>query len=392
MNILFIHDGPIIKIGHEYYGIDYTNDLKERYLTYGDNVTFLMRTRSEKNNNILNYSKIDSKNFNVISVPNFKNPKKYFKVIKEAKAIIREAVINHDIIIVRLPSSIGMLAIKYAKLIDKPYFVELVACIWDALWNKGILEKIMAPFELLNLKKTVYYSPFVLYVTDQFLQKRYPTKGKNIGCSDVILQKRNKDTLFKRLKKIKNKAQDEIVILGTVAAVNVRFKGQQYVLEALAKLKKEGYKNFEYQLIGGGDASFLRKQAKKLGVSLEVRFLGALPHKNIFEWLERVDIYIQPSKQEGLPRALIEAMSMGVPALGSTAGGTPELLEEAFVFNKGDAREIADRILKLNDKEMLLEQAKRNYCYVEKYNEETLASKRNHFYLKFLDELKNESN
>ena len=84
--------------------------------------------------------------------------------------------------------------------------------------------------------------------------------------------------------------------------------------------------------------------------------------------LESIDIYIQPSKQEGLPRALIEAMSMGVPALGSTAGGTPELLEEVFIFNKGDPAEIADRILKLNVKEVLLEQAKRNYYYVEKYN------------------------
>ncbi|SDP40804.1 Glycosyltransferase involved in cell wall bisynthesis [Eubacterium maltosivorans] len=392
MKVLFVHDGPIIKIDHEYYGVDYTNDLKERYLKYGDSVTFLMRTRSEKNDNTLNYSKIDSKNFNVISVPDFKNPKRYFKAIKKAKTIIKEAVINHDIIIVRLPSSISMLAIKYAKLIDKPYFVELVACIWDALWNKGILEKIIAPFEFLNLKKAVYHSSFVLYVTDQFLQKRYPTKGRNIGCSDVILLRRNEDILFKRLDKIKNKEQDKTVILGTVAAVNVKFKGQQYVLEALAKLKREGYKNFEYQLIGGGNTSFLSKKAKKLGISLEVKFLGALPHKNVFEWLESIDIYIQPSKQEGLPRALIEAMSMGVPALGSTAGGTPELLEEVFIFNKGDPAEIADRILKLNVKEVLLEQAKRNYYYVEKYNEDALAVKRSDFYLKFLNELQNETN
>lgn len=65
----------------------------------------------------------------------------------------------------------------------------MVACPWDALWNYGkFSKKIFAlPTYLLN-KTTIKKAPNVIYVSEEFLQKRYPTNGKNIGCSDVVLK------------------------------------------------------------------------------------------------------------------------------------------------------------------------------------------------------------
>ena len=52
------------------------------------------------------------------------------------------------------------------------------------------------------------------------------------------------------------------------------------------------------------------QEAKKMNVSNFIQFDGTLPSgQKVYDWLDEVDIYLQPSFQEGLPRALIEAMS-----------------------------------------------------------------------------------
>src|SRR5699024_5519104 len=114
------------------------------------------------------------------------------------------------------------------------------------------------------------------YVTNEFLQNRYPTRGKSVNCSNVELTEFKDELLAKRLDRINNQKQNEKIIIGTVGAVNVRHKGQQYIIKALGKLKKEGDKNFEYQLVGLGDQSYLKSIAKKCDVIDQVKFLGSM--------------------------------------------------------------------------------------------------------------------
>lgn len=62
-----------------------------------------------------------------------------------------------------------------------------------------------------------------------------------------------------------------------------------------------------------------------------------MPHDKIFEWLDTIDIYIQPSYQEGLCRSVVEAMSRACPVICSDACGERELANEKFIFKRGDA-------------------------------------------------------
>lgn len=121
----------------------------------------------------------------------------------------------------------------------------------------------MASYSLFNLKKVVKKAPYIVYVNNEFLQKRYPTKGKSNNCSNVILTKFDDLVLKRRLDKIGLMKNTSKLVIGTIAAVNVRFKGQQYVIEALGQLRKESITNFEYQLVGDGDQSYLKLVAKK---------------------------------------------------------------------------------------------------------------------------------
>jgi glycosyltransferase involved in cell wall biosynthesis len=123
--------------------------------------------------------------------------------------------------------------------------------------------------------------------------------------------------------------------------------------------------------------------AEKYGVSHKVKFLGSLPHEKVFEYLDNIDLYIQPSKTEGMPRALIEAMSRGCPAIGSNTGGIPELLNKEFVFKKGSVKELCNLLKRLNKEEMQKE-ANRNFEKAKEYNKELLDQKRTAFFKEFV--------
>lgn len=389
MQVLFCHDGPLkIDSQNNYYGIAHNNDMFQRYYHIADKVSVVIRLEKIGKDNMefkKRLSKITVSPFEVIKIPNISSAKGLLKR-KKAKNIIKEAVLNTDYVVARLPSMSGFIAIDYARKFNKPYLTEVVACPWDAYWNHSLKGKIIAPLMYFETKKRVKDSPYTMYVTNEFLQKRYPTKGESVNCSNVALKEFDENVLKKRIVKINNLKQNSKIIIGTTAAVNVRYKGQQYVIKALGKLKEQGITNFEYQLVGEGDQSYLRSVAKKYNVVGQVKFLGALPHNEVFNWLKTIDIYVQPSKQEGLPRALIEAMSTAVPAFGAKTAGIPELLEDKFIFDhtKDNFKQICLILKNFTKKEMVL-QAQKNYKEAQKYDSYIIEERRKNFFKKFKD-------
>ena len=107
--------------------------------------------------------------------------------------------------------------------------------------------------------------------------------------------------------------------------------------------------------------------------------MGSFPHDEIFNLLSEMDLYIQPSLQEGLPRAMIEAMSVGMPIIGSNAGGIPELIDKECIFKKKNVKEIVSMIKKINNN-FLITQSQKNYVNSKKFNKENLDDKRKKFY------------
>ncbi|RHW39559.1 glycosyltransferase [Lysinibacillus yapensis] len=386
MKVIFFHDGPIKKDeDNNYYGTAHNDDTFKRYYQIADELGVVIREVSvSKSEAEQKLSKITVSPFEVVACPNISSLKGILLKEKKAKEIIYKEIEKCDYVVARIPSMIGFIAIDYAIKLKKPYLVEVVTCPWDAFWNHSIKGKIVAPFMYKKTKDLVRNAEHVLYVTNEFLQKRYPTKGKSVNCSNVALKKFDNSTLENRIKKITNMNKDRRVIIGTTAAVDIRFKGQQYVIEALGKLKSQGYNNFEYHLVGGGDQKYLKNVAEKNGVTDRVKFLGSVQHNDVFKWLDGIDIYVQPSRQEGLPRALIEAMSKGLPAFGARTAGIPELLEKEFVFSnsKNNLREICN-ILTSFDKETMLSQAKRNYEESKKYDSSLIEERRRNFFRLF---------
>src|SRR5699024_9719142 len=117
----------------------------------------------------------------------------------------------------------------------------------------------------------------------------------------------------------------------------------------------------------------------------------SMQHDEVFNWLETIDIYTQPSRQEGLPRALIEAMSRGLPAFGANTAGIPELIDRNFIFSNtlNNIKEIC-LVLRSFNIEIMKDKSKKNFMKTRKYDKNTINQSRNTFLKKFKSKL-NES-
>jgi len=386
MKVSFFHDGPLVKDSADnYYGVSINDKLKQRYLKFGSSVKFVIRVRSaDENENIKGRSVISNDRFEVTQIPNFKTGSSYFRNKSKAEQIINSEVEKTDIVISRLPSAIGAIAFKHAINIGKPVLVEFVACVFDALWNYDWRGKLLAKYKLRQYQEMIKHASHVIYVTDQFLQKRYPTLGKSIGCSDVMLNSLDETKLAQRLDQIKKEGSNSMRQLSTVAAIDVVYKGQADVIQALYKLKQQSI-YFNYKIIGQGNPTRLQKFIDELELNDLIKIVGPLPHGEVFNQLEKTDIYIQPSKQEGLPRAVIEAMSLGCPVIGSDTGGIPELIQPECVYPKGNISQLIQKLTTVN-KDFLLKQAKANFEKSKQYESSYLEKKRTDFYNEFLND------
>lgn len=106
-------------------------------------------------------------------------------------------------------------------------------------------------------------------------------------------------------------------------------KNHALVIHALAKAKKEQNRKFRYFICGQGVLQEeLQQLICELGLIHEVKLLGY--RENIRELLYGSDLFLFPSKQEGMPMALMEAVAAGVPVKASNIRGNRELIKEAI--------------------------------------------------------------
>lgn len=381
--VLFVHDGPLhIAPDGVPRGVHYTPALLDRYMLLGGQLTFVLRAKAIAQDEAERYSALARDHFRFVAVPDVKSLRGMISGRRAANAIIAREVAACDVVVARLPSTIGRWAYWEARRRGKPVLVEFMACTWDSMWNNRLKAKVLAPYFFLKNRALVRTASHVVYVTDRFLQRRYPTRGKSIGCSNVVVTPAPAEALVARRARICALGQNGPVILATVAGVDVPYKNQAAVLHALYRLGEER-RHFLYRIVGPGDPARLVALAARLGVSDCVRFEGAVRHAEIPALLDETDIYVQPSRQEGLPRALIEAMSRGCAAIGARTGGIPELLEEGEIFEPGDHAHLAD-LLRGWTPAALEAAATRNVAVAAGYVTEVLNARRADFYAAFL--------
>lgn len=388
MKVLFTHDHKFFRDSSGIYYSDgqYPYSLWERYLTVFDEVVVAGRVRTlldQESRQKLNISSGPHVRF--VEIPSVNNPLHLFSSRKKAAEILANLLKECDGLIAR-NSEISRIAAEQAERLNKPWLVEVVYCPFDALWNHGSIQgKIYAPYAFWATKKMVKKAPFALYVTDHFLQSRYPCGGQTISCSDVQLKEADSAVLQMKLQAISKPGK--VIRIGMIGALENRIKGIHVALKAIQRVNDMTTSAFEFWVLGGGNVERWINLARDYGIAGKVNFCGTLPHgEAVLHWLDQIDVYIQPSFQEGLPRALAEAMSRACPAIGSTAGGIPELLDFQCLHKPGDNVRLAELICQaIESASWRKKRAIENFHKMEKYSPTLLDQRRRSFWKNFAD-------
>ncbi len=119
------------------------------------------------------------------------------------------------------------------------------------------------------------------------------------------------------------KSDDTIFV--TVARLDLRQKRQDRIINVCSRLKKEGFKNFKWYLVGGGERVFFEAMTKSKNVSDIVIFTGL--QKNPYPYIYNADAFVLSSQFEGLPMTVTEAKSLCCPVLITNFGSANEALE-----------------------------------------------------------------
>ena len=325
------------------------------------------------------------------SLDDYLGPWQYLRSLPRLRRQAREAVAVSDAFILRVPGAVGYLAWQEIRRRGRPFAVEVLGDPWESLAPGrvlGIGRPAARSWSRSRLEQVCREAPAACYVTQSWLQQRYPAgePGKAsavFSCSDVRLGSPPGVAPWQaRLERIRNAtAGRRAWELGFIGSLATLAKAPEVHLLAL-RMVLDGGSDARFSLVGDGRyRPRLERLAQDLGLAGRVRFLGARPAGPAVEqFLDGMDLFLLASHTEGLPRVLIEAMARGCPAIGSTAGGIPELLAVADLVQPGNTRLLAERISEaLGDPDRLWAMARRNLVAASRFSRERLDLERREF-------------
>ena len=290
-------------------------------------------------------------------------------------ASVRAAVARSDAVVVRVPSRFGDLASRQAERHSKPFMIEVFGDPREAFRHRGIgpVYSLWAEYEAARLRDLARRCVAASYVNASVLMDAYPSASgvPRDAISSIrldpsgVAEPRRYDEPPRPLR---------IVVVASL----LPYKRHRDLLDAVAACAASGG-DCHVDLVGDGPCRVaLLAQAERLGLAGSVTFHGHVAGRDrVNALLDTADLFVLPSATEGLPRAMLEAMSRGVPSIGSRVGGIPELVRPEDSFAAGDVAEITRLLRGLSgDADRLTAMSDHAVRVARRYSNDVLSPKR----------------
>jgi glycosyltransferase involved in cell wall biosynthesis len=316
-----------------------------------------------------------------LGLPDYTGPRQYAFRLAAVATTTRKAVKNGNAVLLRPPHATTGWVLWHMRKSGRPYAVEVVGDPYDVFGPNAVRHPLRPVFRrwfTRVLKRQCANACAAAYVTEHALQRRYPPAPHAFTThySDVDLT----GTGFVEAPRTTVPSGSfRLILVGTLAQL---YKAPDVLIEAVGVCVHEGL-NIELAFVGSGDyQAQLEARAAALGIGARVQFCGQLASTEaVRAKLDRADLFVLPSRQEGLPRAMIEAMARGLPCIGSSVGGIPELLAEEDMVPPNDASALARKICEvLADPSRLARMSVRNLAKAREYSLDVLTPRREEFY------------
>lgn len=325
--------------------------------------------------------KVSGERIHPLPMPDPHSPTTYVIHRRKMRSSFKQLLDAGSAVHLRLPA---MLADELLNCLppNYPYGVEVVGDPHDVL-APGAMKHPLRPFLRWwfpqRLRRQCAEACAAAYVTERALQQRYPPAPDAFTThySSVELD----EQAYASAPRVYHAplVQARLVLVGSLEQM---YKAPDVAIDAVALCVSRGL-DICLTIVGDGKhRPELEARADRMGVSRQVTFTGKLSAgQAVREQLDRADLFVLPSRQEGLPRAMIEAMARGLPCIGSAVGGIPELLPDEDLVPPGDAEALANKIAEvLSDPARMTRSAARNLEKARTYHNDVLRARRIEFY------------
>jgi len=323
----------------------------------------------------------DGENVRFISLPYYIGPYQYIRSAWGIDKIIEAVVQKADSVLLRTPGQISSRLFYYLRKDNHPYGVEVVGDPYDVL-APGVVRHPLRPFVRWLGKRQLHehcrWALGAAYVTEKALQRRYPNDLYSTNYSSIDIDG-NAYAATARTQ-FGSDGMFRLVFVGSLAQF---YKGPDILIDALALCRSARHDGIKLLMIGDGKfRPVLEERVVRRGLNNAVSFGGQLPSAEaVRKELLQADLFVLPSRTEGLPRAMIEAMACGLPCIGTNVGGIPELLSPDDIVAAGDAQALAGKIKEvLSDQERLRSMSIRNLEKAKSFRSDILNQRRRDFY------------
>ncbi|GAA3607351.1 glycosyltransferase family 4 protein [Microlunatus ginsengisoli] len=312
-------------------------------------------------------------------LPYYTGPRQLLAQLPRLVTAVIRTTSDISLCMFRLPGPIGFIGSLWCRLRGRRYAVEVVGDPVDVLRSgvAGSAGVRLAAACGVVMRWAVGGAATAHYVTEQTLQRHYPASRATSThvFSNVDLHEDD----FTAAPRSERPAIRRLIAVGTHDQL---YKGHDDLIRAVGLLRAD-YPELRLRLVGDGrHSALLRSLAARTGVEDRVEFVGRVDSRTrLRELLDTSDLFCMPSRTEGLPRALIEAMARGVPSIGTTVGGIPELLPAELLVPPDDPVRLATLITRLADDPRLAAAASQiAWQTAQRFRPEEMARRRSAWY------------
>ncbi|MBQ7622153.1 MAG: glycosyltransferase family 4 protein [Bacteroidales bacterium] len=325
---------------------------------------------------------VEDPRIEIYPVPVFHGPYEYVKKYFSVGRALRGAAKGCDAAVLRLPSTVAQRLAP--EIMGKmPYACEVVFNAKDGYESaSGMVEKLLWRVIDYRMRRICRSADGVSCVTRYQLQERYRSEKPGSFSSYYSSLELQKEFFGAPRPYPSAKPRLTIAHVSNQIRLNGR-KGESVLIEALARLKERGVEvNLEFAGDDwDGSSRAIKDYASKLGVGGQVSCVGYLDRAALARFLDSADLFVLPTRAEGLPRVIIEAMAKGLPVITTPVSGNPELVPEPFLVEYSDVGKLAHTIGALVSDSGLYEKASSdNYSRSLEYEASVLEARRDEFY------------
>lgn len=364
----------------------FANAFWQRYLMVFSQVNIVARVQSVATPQP-QWQRVDGDGVSWLALPFYLGPSQFLRNLPALVNVLRQRRKLARAVIYRVPGILSLLYQWFAMPMGKKYAAEVVGDPAD-VFAKGASHNPLRPFikfAFVNMLRWQCRKAIAsAYVTRYSLQTHYPPGKGRFSTHYSSIQLQDADFQQQDVNHYQWQGPLKLICIGNLAQP---YKGCDFVLETLAKLKQQGVACQLTWLGGGALLPQMQTLADELGIAEQVHFVGNVSQRqDIRNALDQADVFLLGSRQEGLPRVLIEAMARSKVAVATNVGGVPELLPGERIIERDNHQQLIQQIRQLQamSPAQRCELGAVNYQHALDYADQELVKRRRALYLSLL--------